>query len=291
LKVKSGPSSAVGVGSQGTILSGFYGDTKVAIKLGTDISVLHEHAILRTFDHPCILKTYGWGTVTMAELRAANITAALSDRLDEDSYIFFALYEYCEHKDLKTLLKTKPQYRTDVEFLCGVFRDISAALEVVHDAGYLHCDVKPDNILLDKDLNAKLADFGLTQKITCGMVTQGTPSFLCPEMLNDWFEGKPSRKCLWNAKADVFSLGVTIATCITGSFPFDRITAKLKLRRGMTRRDLIRHFQPPRDMIQEVCDANSVLSKIVLLCIKFNHEDRPHCATLKAMFAAVLVRL
>lgn len=100
---------------------------------------------------------------------------------------------------------------------------VCSAVMYMHQCGMAHCDIKPQNILLDEHYNIKLADFG-----TCEIDTQGdslckqrkgTPKFMAPEV-EDF-----SRTDSYDMYAsDVYSLGVTIYYMLTGKTP-DKLTA------------------------------------------------------------------
>ncbi|MEV1171853.1 serine/threonine-protein kinase [Nonomuraea sp. NPDC049784] len=97
-------------------------------------------------------------------------------------------------------------------------RQVLSALKTAHEAGILHRDVKPANILLTDDGRAVLMDFGIAQvegdaSLTkTGMVT-GSPSFLAPERVRAENAGPPS---------DLWSLGATLYACMVGRSPFER---------------------------------------------------------------------
>ncbi|GAA3226219.1 serine/threonine-protein kinase [Nonomuraea helvata] len=97
-------------------------------------------------------------------------------------------------------------------------RQVLSALRTAHEAGILHRDVKPANILLADDGRAVLMDFGIAQvegdpSLTkTGMVT-GSPSFLAPERVRAENAGPPS---------DLWSLGATLYACMVGRSPFER---------------------------------------------------------------------
>ena len=94
--------------------------------------------------------------------------------------------------------------------------EVAAALNAAHEVGIVHRDVKPGNILIDHDGNARITDFGISHAAgdvsltSTGMLT-GTPAFLSPEV---------ARGAESNAASDVFSLGATLYTALEGSPPF-----------------------------------------------------------------------
>lgn len=99
-----------------------------------------------------------------------------------------------------------------------VGRQVLSALRAAHQAGILHRDVKPSNILLSDDGRAVLTDFGIataegdSSLTSTGMVT-GSPSFLAPERVRAAEAGPPS---------DLWSLGATLFATLVGRSPFER---------------------------------------------------------------------
>jgi len=95
---------------------------------------------------------------------------------------------------------------------------IGSALQTTHDAGLIHRDVKPDNIMLDEDDNAYLADFGLAKDTNLDQpLTQtgwqlGSQAYYAPEQISN--EGDPS------PQSDIFAFGVTIFETLTATHPF-----------------------------------------------------------------------
>ncbi|MFC7583090.1 protein kinase [Nonomuraea antimicrobica] len=121
-----------------------------------------------------------------------------------------------------------------------VGRQVLSALRTAHEAGILHRDVKPSNILLSDDGRAVLMDFGIAtvegdaSLTRTGMVT-GSPSFLAPERVRAEHAGPAS---------DLWSLGATLFACMVGRSPFDRGDAMATLNALLTEEPDYRRIPP-----------------------------------------------
>lgn len=99
-----------------------------------------------------------------------------------------------------------------------IVRQVADALAAAHSAGQVHRDVKPDNILLDEvDQRAKITDFGLVRVAEESTLTQtdmicGTPEYMSPEQATSGDR--------IDHRSDIYSLGVTLYECLTGTTPF-----------------------------------------------------------------------
>ena len=103
----------------------------------------------------------------------------------------------------------------DQGFVLKVLFDIASGLSAADEAGLVHGDIKPENILLDEKGRGKLVDFGLAtvaHQSTAGGGIWGTPYYIPPE--------KVQRKKV-DARSDIYSLGATAYHVLTGSPPFD----------------------------------------------------------------------
>ncbi len=135
--------------------------------------------------------------------------------------------------------------------LARAFADLAGALAVAHDAGVLHRDVKPSNIMLREDGGLVLIDFGLARAIVDDAtmdVTQsgelfGTSAYLAPELISG--RGRPDRR------TDLYAFGATLFETLTGRPPFDGPTREAILDRVLREdpaRPSTRNPVIPRDL-------------------------------------------
>ncbi|MEQ8764323.1 MAG: bifunctional serine/threonine-protein kinase/formylglycine-generating enzyme family protein [Planctomycetota bacterium] len=116
-------------------------------------------------------------------------------------------------------------------------RDIASALECVHEEQIVHRDVKPSNIKVTPDGRAVLLDFGLARDLSAESLSrtgsfQGTPHFCSPEQVG-------GERGSVGPASDVFSLGATLYSALSGVLPFDGETAEQVFHQILT-------HQPPR---------------------------------------------
>jgi eukaryotic-like serine/threonine-protein kinase len=122
--------------------------------------------------------------------------------------------QYVPSASLADLLSQRRTLPPDEVALIG--QQVAAALAAAHQAGIVHRDVKPGNVLLTEDGTAKLTDFGISRAVGDGTVTAtgvlaGTPAYLAPEVV----EGHDA-----DFRSDVFSLGATLYAAVEGTPPF-----------------------------------------------------------------------
>ena len=142
--------------------------------------------------------------------------------LEEDQGFYFLAMKFMPGKSLKDVLLQSGKLRFDRAL--EITRQIAEALDFLHSQNYIHRDVKPGNILFDKDGNAYLSDLGFakallgttgtSQTTTGGMI--GTPSYMAPEL---WREKGVS------PATDVYSLGCVFYELITGKVLFEGETS------------------------------------------------------------------
>jgi len=104
----------------------------------------------------------------------------------------------------------------------SVVEKIARAVQAAHEAGVVHRDLKPGNVLLAEDGSPRVTDFGLAKRTAGGGQTQtgaviGTPSYMAPEQAQGKKDVGPA--------ADVWSLGALLYECLAGRPPFHAATA------------------------------------------------------------------
>jgi serine/threonine protein kinase len=134
----------------------------------------------------------------------------------------FMIMEYVEGEDLKSFLRrARPQ---PLEAWLDITIQVCEGLGLAHRAGLVHCDVKPQNILLAADLLAKVADFGIARATAAPRLfltdqTQpleddtvwGSPQYVSPEQ---------GRGEALTPSSDIYSIGVVLFEMLTGRLPF-----------------------------------------------------------------------
>lgn len=96
------------------------------------------------------------------------------------------------------------------------FQQIISGIEYSHRLKIVHRDLKPENVLLDDDLNVKIADFGLSNEISDGNFMEtscGSPNYAAPEVIRGAIYPGP--------EIDVWSCGVILYVMICGRLPFE----------------------------------------------------------------------
>ncbi len=185
-------------------------DRQVAIK------VMHGH-LLEGGD---FLARFRREAKAVAKLRHPNIVQVLD--FDVKDEIIFMVMEYIEGTNLQKRLNALHRQGEclSIAKIGSIIKDVADALDYAHSKGMLHRDVKPSNILLDKNDKAYLTDFGIAkilsdQKFTATGTLIGTPAYMSPEQGT----GEELSK-----ESDIYSLGVVAFEMITGQVPYDAPT-------------------------------------------------------------------
>ncbi|MFC2166371.1 protein kinase [Acidobacteriota bacterium] len=180
--------------------------------------------------------------------------------LSEADGMPFITMEYISGEDLKSLIKRAGQI--SVGKALNLTQQILEGLDEAHRMGVVHRDLKPQNIMVDMDGNAKITDFGIARSTkTKGMtgpgIIIGTPEYMSPEQV----EGKQV-----DNRSDLYSLGIVLYELVTGKLPFEgdtplSVAVKHKIEEPRAPQDI--NAQIPRD-----------LNRVILKCMAKDKKER-----------------
>lgn len=179
--------------------------------LGRDVALkmLHPHLL----NQKKSLARFANEAEAIASLSHENIIR-IFDYGENQSRPFLVM----EFIDGPTLLGVLEEYGPLPDLVClEIARQVLSGLSCAHGSGIYHRDIKPANIMIHRDNNVKIMDFGLAFLVNKDSITMtgsllGSPRYVAPEQV----EGKPL-----TAAADIWSFGVLLYQCVTGRVPFD----------------------------------------------------------------------
>jgi serine/threonine-protein kinase len=202
-------------------------------------------------------------------VKGAEILSRVQDHPNIISYyehgrigaLLYLLMEYVEAFNLKDLYARHDPVL--LENVAQILIDMAAALEHVHESGYMHLDFKPENVLVTNSASVRLVDFDLAQEIPetpkkASKKNPGTPSYMAPEQL----VGDPISQ-----RVDIFSFGVTAYELLTNQKPFPGDSVAEIVRKQVDRSS----FLPPREYN---ADIPAALEKVILKCLEQDPDRR-----------------
>jgi serine/threonine-protein kinase len=153
----------------------------------------------------------------------------------------YYVMEYVDGPSFEDLLSAKGRMPWEDVIDSGI--QICSALKHAHDHGIIHRDIKPTNLLVNKEGMVKLLDFGVARifaerQLTATNAVVGTAEYLSPEQA----AGKPVTR-----RSDLYSLGIVLYTMITGRTPFQAATTL-----DMLHKHRYARFDPPRKFVDDL---------------------------------------
>jgi serine/threonine protein kinase len=198
----------IGKGGFGKIYCGRYLSLPIAIKTFIDFSLptfIQELRLLRIFKHVNIPNLYGISIKQKHNhLHKINLIVELIEGTTFDKF-----------------LKDKGDKISEIEIIIHLV-ELSKVLEYLHKCKLIHRDLKPNNVMIDKNLNVKLLDFGISKVLKNNNTTTGavgTVTYMAPESF-DTVSDEQMMKSLISTKADVWSFGCMISEIISGVEPW-----------------------------------------------------------------------
>jgi serine/threonine protein kinase/Tfp pilus assembly protein PilF len=180
--------------------------------------------------------------------------------LNKEEGNYYITMEYIEGQDLKGLIRQAGQLTVGKSIF--IAKQVCDGLAEAHRLGVVHRDLKPQNIMIDRDGNARIMDFGIARSvsekgITGAGVMIGTPEYMSPEQA----EAKEVDR-----RTDIYSLGVILYEMLTGFVPFEGDTA---LSIAMKHKGEI-----PKDPKEHNPQIRDDLSHIILKCMEKDKAKR-----------------
>ncbi|MFC2169327.1 protein kinase [Acidobacteriota bacterium] len=180
--------------------------------------------------------------------------------LNKEKGRYYITMEYIPGEDLKSMIRMSD--RLAVGTAIKIAKQVCEGLSEAHRLGVVHRDLKPNNIMIDKNGNARIMDFGIARSlkakgITGAGVMIGTPEYMSPEQV----EGKEV-----DQRSDVYSLGVILYEMVTGQVPFEGDTP---FTIGVKHKSEIP--KNPRELNAQIPDD---LSRGILKCLEKDKDKR-----------------
>ena len=180
--------------------------------------------------------------------------------LGEEKGAHYITMEYVRGEDLKSMIRMSGQL--GVGTTINIAKQVCEGLAEAHRLGVVHRDLKPQNIMIDKEGNVRIMDFGIARSlkakgITGAGVIIGTPEYMSPEQV----EGKEAGQ-----RSDIYSLGVILYEMVTGRVPFEGDTPLSVAIKQKTETP-----EDPRKLNSQIPED---LSRVLLRCMEKDKEKR-----------------
>ncbi|HEX3148819.1 MAG TPA: serine/threonine-protein kinase [Gemmataceae bacterium] len=197
------------------------------------------------------------------KLRHENVIHIL--KVSRDAHSPHFIMEYFPSGSMRNRLMAK-DFTFIKEHGRNIFKSAATGLAYMHGNGWVHCDVKPDNMLVNAAGQLKWIDFAISRKVPKGLSklfyrqskAQGTPSYMSPEQI---------RKQPLDGRADIYGLGSTMYELLTGRPPHRGNTIQDLLNKQLSEKAIT-----PQSHNKEITDEFAAL---LLRMLSKKKEDRP----------------
>jgi len=180
--------------------------------------------------------------------------------LGEDNGLYFIAMEYVAGEDLRSFIRRSGHLTSGKAV--SIAKQVCEGLAEAHRFGVTHRDLKSSNIMIDREGNARIMDFGIartfeSKEITGIGIIIGTAEYMSPEQA----QGQKV-----DQRTDLYSLGIVLYEMVTGRVPFeDEITLNI------LRKHEIEQPRPPKNLNPEITDS---LNRLILKCLEKPTERR-----------------
>ncbi|MCJ7581314.1 MAG: protein kinase, partial [Candidatus Aminicenantes bacterium] len=180
--------------------------------------------------------------------------------LEEEKGRHYITMEYVSGEDLKSMIRMSGQL--SIGTAINIAKQICEGLEEAHRLGVIHRDLKPQNIMIDKEGTARIMDFGIARSLKAKSLTGpgvmiGTPEYMSPEQV----EGRDI-----DQRSDIYSMGIILYEMLTGRVPFEGDTP---FTIGIKQKS-----EKPEDPHNFNDSIPEDLSRLVLKCLEKSPDSR-----------------
>ena len=208
--------------------------------------------------HPDIVRRFKQELILARQVTHKNVVRIFD--LGEAEGAKFISMEFIDGRDLRSLLAERGKF--EPEEAIGIIEQVCHALDAAHTAGVIHRDLKPQNIMVDKQGRVAVMDFGIARSTELSGLTQtgvlmGTPAYMSPEQA----KGEEV-----DSRSDLFSLGIIFYELLAGKSPYEATTSAGSLLKRIQERAV-----PPAKLDPAI---PKFVNDVVVRCLEIDPERR-----------------